>query len=63
MRSHREQCINCFLCDFIFFLVLDPIPANCRGDNSCKTVRLNIEQQNSRGVYFHKKIWESLDPI
>ena len=19
MRSHREQCINCFLCDFIFF--------------------------------------------
>ena len=33
---------------------------NCRGDNSCKTVRLNIEQQNNRGVYSDKKMWENV---
>ena len=33
---------------------------NCRGDNFCKTVRHDIEQQNNRGVYSDKKMWENV---
>ena len=33
---------------------------NCRGENFCKTVRIIIEQQNNRGVYSDKKMWENV---